>query len=611
MMEHKDNLILQLRNAYFDLYGYLGGNEETFSSLLGVINNKINERARELKELDMREHDWFMNQDMVGMMLYVDLFSDNLRNITTKIPYLKELGITYVHLMPLLKPRDGENDGGYAVEDYRDIDPNLGTLEDFIYVVDAFRHAGIAVCIDYVLNHTADTHEWAKKALAGDRKYQDMYMMYDNRELPDVYDRFVPEVLPDKNPGNFTYKEEINRWVFTSFSYFQWDLNYKNPYVFEQMVDIMLYLGNLGVNIVRFDAIAFMWKEPGTTCRNLEQAHKLMNMFHLIKEIAMPSLVILGEAIVEPDEIFKYFGRDDRVESGLLYNANLMVNIYNSLATRDVRLMQIDNNRFKPPKTGCFMNYIRCHDDIGWGFNENAVRNFGLDPLLHKRFLIDFYSGFYEGSFAKGEIYQFNPRNNDARTNGTLASLLGLEKARRNNDSYARYVSLNRIKMVTALIFSHRGIPLIYSGDEIATLNDHSYKTDPNKKYEGRWVHRPYFDWERAEKRNDLFSDEGEIFNFTKNLINIRKQERLFNGKYDAYVLDVRNNNVYVFYKNDSNESILFLYNFSEDNQYFSKDIINQTGFYGTKIDLVTGKKYCLDAPQLHLHPYEFLWLKN
>lgn len=603
-------LLNVLKNQYMSLYEPYGGSEDTFASLISVLQRRIDERSEDLKKLDRRSKHWFMSEKMIGMMLYVDLFAGNLKKLKSKIPYLKELGVTYVHLMPLLKPRPGENDGGYAVEDYEDIDPKLGTLKDFINVLDAFRAANIAVCIDYVLNHTSDTHQWAKKALAGEAFYMDMYEMYDSREIPDKYDEIIPEVLPVKHPGNFTYKKEIDKWVFTSFSDFQWDLNFKNPYVFESMIDIMLKLANMGVNMLRLDAIAFMWKEPGTTCRNLPQAHHLLKMFNTVKDLVCPSLALLGEAIVQPHEIFKYFGDENDVECGLLYNANFMVNIFNTMATRDVRLMELDNSEFIVPHTGSFMNYIRCHDDIGWGFNEKAITKMGMDPFFHKQFLIDFYSRGFDGSFAKGEIYQYNPKNEDARTNGTLASLMGLDLARHYKDSHARIFSLNRIKLIFALIYGYRGIPLIYSGDEIASLNDQSYKEDVEKSADGRWVHRPYFDWQRAKKRNDLATDEGQIFSYLQRLAKVRKKEKLFHGAIEAHTIDLDNNHIYAFFKRHKGEAVICLFNFSENNQYFDSDAFKLCGLKGIKHDLITGKEVSLDETNIHMYPYECLWLK-
>ncbi len=607
--------VKHLKEEYLSIYGEYGGDEASFNALFDTIVSRMKSRPKQLHRLDLREHDWFMSEKMVGMMLYVDLFADNLMGLVDKIDYLKELGITYVHLMPLLLPRKGENDGGYAVENYKEIDPSLGSLTEFKKVLNAFREQEIDVCIDYVLNHTADTHEWALKALEGDQKYQDMYIMYDNREIPDIYDQFVPEVLPDKNPGNFTYVEKINKWVFTSFSSFQWDLNFKNPYVFEQMVDVMLFIANLGVNMIRLDAIAFMWKEPGTTCRNLKQAHELLHLFHLVKEIACPSVALLGEAIVEPDEIFKYFGHVEeqsvhqRIECGVLYNANLMVDLFNSLATRDTRLLTSDAQRYHIPKTGCFMNYIRCHDDIGWGFNEDTVEYFGMNPYLHKQFLIDFYAGRFAGSFSKGEIYQYNPKNHDARTNGTLASLLGLEIAKERHDERERELAHYRIKLILALIFSQPGIPLLYSGDEIATLNDQSYKKDMHKQAEGRWVHRAKFDWKRAKKRHDLHTDEGRVFQYVKKISAIRRGHPIFNSKAEYEILTFDNIHVYGFVKRTKERTMICLFNFSENHQYFSVDQLRDITHKTILSDLITDKMVTMNEAQFKLFPYESLWL--
>ena len=607
LAKHYDDL----KWTYHYVYDQFGASDEDFESLMRVIEKKYQERQAELKALDQRDSHWFMAQDMIGMMLYVDLFAVDLKNLSQKIPYLKELGVTYVHLMPLLKPREGENDGGYAVEDYRDIDPRIGTMNDFIQMLSEFREAGISVCIDYVLNHTAKEHEWAKRALEGNYFYQSMYMMYEHYDIPALYNKTVPEVLPDKCPGNFTYYEEINHHVFTSFSDFQWDLNFKNPYVFEQMVDIMLFLANTGVNIIRLDAIPFMWKELGTSCRNLPMIHELMHLLHLIKEIACPSLVLLGEAIVEPYEIVKYFGDEHKVECELMYNANFMVTIWNSLATRDTRVMRLDSERYTTPKSGTWINYARCHDDIGWGFSEDAIWLTGSNPVDHKQFMIDFYSGKFPGSFATGEIYQYNPVTRDARINGTLASLAGLEQALRYDNSAMIETAIARINLIHALLLGSQGIPLLYSCDELATINDYSYLEDEHKCREGRWVHRPAMDWDRAKKRHDLTTPVGQVFQMLKHLINIRKNEPLFAGDVKNEILRLSNHHVYGIGKFQDDAKMLLLFNFSEHKLYLPTTEMKQCGFSGMMSDLVSDKRIYLEDEVIVVEPYEFLWFKN
>lgn len=594
----------KIRELYMKLYH----NEPALNDLFECMDKYKAERSKDLLSMDKKQRNWYFGQDIVGMTLYTDLFAGNLKKLSQKIDYFNDLGITFLHLMPLLKPREGENDGGYAVEDYRNIDPRLGSMEDFLKLVKELRKNNIKVCIDYVINHVAKEHVWAQEALKNDKLKQDYFIMFDTDEMPNRFNRTVPEVLPDKCPGNFTYYPEIKKYVFTSFSEFQWDLNFQNPYVFNGMTDNLLFLANLGINMIRLDAIPFMWKQVDTTCRNLDPIHDLLKMFNLIKEEVCPSLALLGEAIVEPQEIVKYFGNETDPECEVMYNANLMVDIYNAFAARDVRLITIDANRFQIPHRGTWMNYVRCHDDIGWGFNEQAIKSFGLDPYLHKQFLIKFYGNEYPGSFSKGEMYQFNPLTHDARTNGTLASLLGLEKAIDTKQEYRRYESIRRINLAHAVILTYRGFPLIYSGDEIASLNDQSYKLDPDKKLEGRWVHRPFFDWKRSKNKDILGTVEYDVYQNLKNLIEIRKKLPYLQGQANQYALDLNNQSVLGIIRQIKSQTFFALFNFSEQTQWVKTDHLRQLFNGAMAVDLIQGRRFNLNDETIELSPYEYIW---
>ena len=600
------------RSKIRELYMKLYHNENALNELFISMDQYKRERSKDLILMDKNQRNWYFGQDIVGMTLYTDLFAGNLKKLNNRIDYFIDLGITFLHLMPLLKPREGENDGGYAVEDYRNIDPRLGSIEDFTKLLKDLRKNNIKVCIDYVINHVAKEHIWAKEALNHDRLKQEYFIMYDTDEMPKRFNRTVPEVLPDKCPGNFTYYDEIKKYVFTSFSEFQWDLNFQNPYVFNGMTDNLLFLANLGVNMIRLDAIPFMWKQVDTSCRNLDPIHDLLKMFNLIKEDVCPSLALLGEAIVEPHEIVKYFGNDADAECEVMYNANLMVDIYNAFASRDVRLITVDANRFQIPHRGTWMNYVRCHDDIGWGFNEQAIKSFGFDPYQHKQFLIKFYGNEFNGSFSKGEIYQFNPLTRDARTNGTLASLLGLEKALDTKQDYRRYESIRRINLAHALILTYRGFPLIYSGDEIASLNDQSYKYDPDKKNDGRWVHRPFFDVKRSKNKDLMGTVEYDVYQNLKKLIQIRKKLSFLQGQANQYALDLNNQSVLGLIRQIKSQTFFALFNFSENSQSVKTDHLRQL-FNGIHaIDLIQGREFNLDDETIELSPYEFVWcVKN
>ncbi|MBU1141213.1 MAG: alpha-amylase [Firmicutes bacterium] len=596
-----------LEELYFDIYGHSTDTKHSFKHLVSILENARTFRKDDLKKFD-RHTEWYFHQNVIGITLYIDLFAGNIKKLTQKIDYFKDLGINFIHLMPLLKPRDGENDGGYAVEDYRQIDSRLGSMDDFTHMLDVLREHQIYICIDYVINHVAKEHEWAKKALNNQKDMQEMFIMFDTEEIPNQYNRTVPEVLPDKCPGNFTYYPEIKKYVFTSFSDFQWDLNFKNPRVFNGMADHMLYLANLGVNMIRLDAIPFMWKEIGTSCRNLKPIHNLLKMLHLIKDEVCPSVALLGEAIVEPVEIVKYFGNDQDTECEIMYNANLMVNVLNSFATRDVRLLQTDTNLHQIPKKSTWMNYVRCHDDIGWGFNEHAITLYGMDPYQHKQFLIRFYGNDFPGTFSTGERYQYNHLNHDARINGTLASLLGLEKAIKNHDSYLQELAIKRINLAHALILFYRGFPLIYSGDEIATINDQTYLKDPAKMNEGRWVHRPFFDWKRSKNKDIDGTPEFEVYQSLKKLIRIRKMLPFLDGRTIQFTLNIGNMSIFCLVRKHQDLSYISLFNFSENTQLIKTDMLRQNLSSTTYIDLIEGRNLHLDEPLLELSPYEFIW---
>ena len=603
-MKNKD----KIKKIYEHIYGENMSSQRHLNDLYKLIDSAKKTRKKALKKLDLNQKRWYLSHKIVGMTLYTDLFAGNLKKLSKKIDYFKELGINFIHLMPVLQTRDGENDGGYAVKDYRQINSKLGTLDDFISLVDLMRKENIYVCIDYVINHVAKENEWAVKALNHDHIYQDMFIMYDNDDIPNRFNRTVPEVLPDKCPGNFTYYPQIDKYVFTSFSDFQWDLNFKNPMVFNGMADHMLYLANLGVNMIRLDAIPFMWKELDTTCRNLEPIHDLIEMLQLIKDEVCPSVALLGEAIVEPHQIVKYFGSDQKKECNVMYNANLMVNIYHAFATRDVRLLTIDTNLHFLPQQAAWMNYVRCHDDIGWGFNEEAIQSFGFDPYHHKQFLIKFYNNDFEHTFSQGEYYQYNAYTHDARTNGTLASLLGLEKAHQQNEVFKQDIAIKRIQLAHAIILTYRGFPLIYSGDEIATLNDQSYKNDPDKQNEGRWVHRPYFDWKRAKNKDVCNTFEYAVYQHLKTLIALRKKLPYLSGQAIQFSVDVKNNGVFALIRRHHQKTFIALFNFTEQPQFFNPEYLRPHMSSASYKDVTQGRVFNFYHKQIELSPYEFLW---
>ena len=597
----------KLYNYYKSLYGESDTSSYRFNQLQEIIEKAKKERKKELKSEDKKGNSWYLSEKMVGIMLYTDKFSQNLKEFENKIDYLAEFGITYVHFMPLLKSREGNDDGGYAVSDYLNVKESLGDMKQLERVISLLKKRGIRTCIDFVLNHTAKEHEWAIKCKNGEEDFKDMYFMYDTDEIPNMYEKNLTQIFPQVAPGNFTYYNDINKYVMTRFYEFQWDLNYKNPQVFNKITEVLLTLANKGIDIFRLDAIPYMWKELGTLSMNLPQVHTLLKMMELIVEEVCPSVIFLGEAIVEPNEIVKYFGSKEERECHVMYNASMMVLLWNSLATRDVRLMEkslsID---YGTPSDGVWINYARCHDDIGWGFEDNIIRELGQDPFLHKRFMIDFMEGKFPESFSKGELYEFNPVTLDARNSGTMASMCGLERALNNKDAYQTELAIKRILLLNSIIISYTGIPLLYSGDEIGALNYYDYKNNPEECGDSRWLHRGPMDWKKAENRKDKTTVEGIIFNKIKEMIEIRKNNSEFSSLIHSQPVFTGNKGVFAFHKEDK---MLVLANFTEYEQRIDANSVNWFGLPNVTEDMIQGKKVKLEGT-IVLGPYEYLWLK-
>lgn len=475
-------------------------------------------RAEPLRVLDRRREvdpTWFLSEDRVGYVCYADRFAGDLAGVGRHLDYLAELGVGYLHLMPLLQPREGENDGGYAVQDYDAVDPRLGTMRDLEELAEALHERDVALCVDLVLNHTAREHAWAQKALAGDPYYRGFYRFFPDRELPDAYERTLPEVFPDMAPGSFSHLEETDEWVWTTFHEFQWDLDWSNPHVFRAMLGVLLTLGNHGVDVVRLDAAPFLGKRMGTDCQNQPEAHAILQALKALTRLAMPGVVLKAEAIVGPDQLTPYLGahRRYRPECDLAYDNQLMVMLWSAVAARDTRLVeQALGRRNAIPRGTGWVSYVRCHDDIGWAVGDQDAWALGIDPEAHRRFLAAFFAGDHPGSFSRGADFQVDPRSGSRRTSGMTASLCGLEEALERGDIGLVDAAVRRILLLHSVTYSYGGLPLVYMGDEVALLNDPDWADDPAHADDNRWLHRPRMDWSRAVLRSDPATPEGQVF---------------------------------------------------------------------------------------------------
>lgn len=594
------SLYFRLYASRYDFYFHL-------EDLLATLAKMWLARPADLQELDaLREQNpyWYQSNRMLGGVCYVDLFAGDLQGIQQKIPYYKDLGLTYLHLMPLFKVPLGENDGGYAVSSYRDVNPDLGTMEGLVELASALRQNGISLVLDLVFNHTSNEHTWALEAAAGEQDYQDYYLMFPDRTMPDAYERHLREIFPDEHPGAFTYFSEIGKWVWTTFHSYQWDLNYANPEVFNRMVEEMLFLANVGVEVLRLDAVAFIWKQLGTNCENLPQAHSIIQAFNAAARIAAPALLFKSEAIVHPDEVAKYIHQE---ECQLSYNPLLMALLWEALATRKTELLNLALRERFQIQPGCaWVNYVRVHDDIGWTFSDEDAARLGVNGYEHRSFLNAFFTGRFEGSFARGLPFQENPKTGDARISGTCASLAGLEKALREETPAEVELAIRRILLIHGVILTIGGIPLIYLGDEIGTLNDYRYSDDPDKADDSRWVHRPYTDWEKYALRKDPSTVEGRIYQGLQRLIAIRLQQPVFSGQ-EMLVMDTGSPHVLGFVRTSASQRVLVFANFSESEQTIPANLLRLYGLSYQCRNLLHGVP--LSTEELRLAAYDFIAL--
>ena len=465
---------------YRELYSEHPKGKRCFDKLVNTICEAYTQRSQSLRKRDrnkLKDEAWFTSNQLMGMSLYVDRFAGSLEALKEKLPYLEELGVNLLHLMPIFESPADASDGGYAVSNFRKVDARFGTLEDLQQLQKQMLDKGMYLMLDIVLNHTSDRHEWAMKAKEGDPFYGNFFYTYPDRKKPDAFEASMPEVFPENAPGSFTWNAEMKRWVMTVFHSYQWDLNFANPEVLIAMLENIFFYANMGVDVLRIDAPAFIWKQMGTTCQNLPQAHTLLRLIRMCVEVATPGMALLGEAIVAPAEIMKYFGlgRYEARECHFAYNATQMALQWDALATGDTRVMLAAQPLLaQKPKGSSWITYTRCHDDIGLGYDDSMIASAGFQPYAHRKFLKEYYSGVHPDSPATGALFSVNPKTQDARISGSLASLCGLEKAQKDNSSYARSIAIRKIMLMQAHSFMLGGIPILFYGDEQGLVNDYS-----------------------------------------------------------------------------------------------------------------------------------------
>ncbi len=587
VQDHLPSLVAVFRALYgsFDL-------DVVVHEALRVAAVTAGQRPEELKALDLRraaQPDWFQRPDMIGYVAYCEQFGGSIDGVAKHVPYLHDLGVRYFHLMSVIRPREGANDGGFAVLDYCDVDPSLGTFENFVELAAQLRSADISLCIDFVMNHTAAEHEWAQRAIDGDKHYLDYYITFPDRVLPDRFETSLPEVFPEMAPGNFTWCEPLQRWVWTTFNNYQWDLNWANPSVLVEMAGIMGFLANAGVEVLRLDAVAFTWKRLGTDCQNQPEAHLIAQALRSIMAIAAPATILKAEAIVGPDQLVPYLGthhidgvRVERQECELAYHNQLMVMLWSSLATRQADLITHAHLRMQSaPSNTAWCTYVRCHDDIGWAVTDQDAQSAMVGGASHRSFLAQFFRGDFASSFAEGVAFSSNPETGDERTCGTAAALCGIDAARRSGDPIALQAGIDRLLLVYGVILGFGGIPLLYMGDELALANDTSYLARADRSDDSRWIHRPAMPWAGAAvNRTVAGTVEQQVFSGFTRLINTRRSIAAIHAAGSVQWFWTGHPSVLGFVRrHPSKGALMVLANVSDENVFIDPNLPRVHGF--------------------------------
>ncbi|HWU14765.1 MAG TPA: alpha-amylase family glycosyl hydrolase [Caulobacter sp.] len=571
------------------------GEDRRWASFIATLKERIwaaaIARPRMLRDLDARREtsqDWLSTSGQSAYTFYVDRFAGDLTGVRKRLDYLDDLGVRWLHPLPLLRPRDGDSDGGFAVADYRQVDPRLGDMDDLEALASDLRARNMGLILDVVCNHTAREHAWAKAARAGDPAYRDYYITLSAEEAT-ARERRLIDVFPDTAPGSFTFDPDMGGHVWTTFYPFQWDLNYANPQVFSEMLEVLVFLASKGVQGFRLDSAPYLWKAEGTTSRNRPQAYAIVEAWHEALAIVAPSVVLVAEAIESLDDVLPFFGRDG---SGcdLAYNNAVMTALWGALADADAgvfnRCLAASSGK---PRRAAWLNYVRCHDDVIW----NALATYASPEDLIR------WSAFYGqgGGFSRGRAFQTTPGGVPS-TNGMAAALAGLAPGEGRQSPGAR-----RLTLLYGIVHALDGWPLIYMGDEIGLPNDEDYEADPLRAGDGRWLHRPAMDWSAAEHRNQAGTLEAELFGRFRHLGARARALAAHGVAGPASPVALESSTILAFERTEGAHSLLCLANLADAPISTSLP----STYSATTRDLLTGQDR--QGGSIDLDPYELVWL--
>jgi len=546
------NTLKHLKNILTVIYS-----RETANRIFRDLKNMIDVHGRSniiKKKRDTYNDRVLLNEKDAFLITYPDtIYKDGEKPLVTLLHFLKKHvrdAVTGVHLLPFFP---SSSDGGYAVINYKEVDRRFGTWKDIQELADNYR-----LMVDLVMNHVSSKSRWFQGFLRGDKRYRDYFIWSDT-------DIAMPKVFRPRESPLFSKFETAmgEKYVWTTFSADQIDLNYKNPEVLLEIIDVFLFYLSQGIEIIRLDAIGYVWKEPHTSCVNLSKTHQIVKLLRRILEYVAPYALILTEANFPYKDNISYFGEGH--EANMVYNFSLPPLVADAFAREDVSYIREETKRHRQDLL--FFDFLASHDGIGLSGAKGILKKTDFDNLLR---ITKAHGGLisYEVKDGIKVPYELNISYFDAINDPNQANDL---------------LAVKRFIASQAIMLGLKGVPGIYIHSLLGSRNYYRGVEDSGIK---RMINRERLSQDVIEAiLSDVHSLRYQVLASFLQLLNNRKQMPSFHPSSTREVLDSEKRLLTII-RQYQGESVCVVINVSDDRvtlpEYKGKlDLITKTAFDG------------------------------